>query len=176
MTKKLIHILLITLLILVGVTIFARFFNGTNENTNEYTDLPENNGSYSDIVPYSEDTGFAILQKKGGYAQVRDFISDEDTYEFTPGTLVLGKAEGLKGTEYEIFYFKEDGSITVSLLTEPLHTIRLLAEKELLESLGVSEETLCSFDVWVSVPREVSEIYSGRNLGLSFCEGSITLD
>ena len=174
MTKKLIIILIGIIWLLIAVVIISAFVK-RDVDDGQYTQLPDNDGLYTESTRPSDTSGPTILQKGGGYTQVRDFMSDEDTYEFTPTTVVLGKAEGLQGSEYEIFYFPEDGSVTISLLSEPLHTIRLLAEEELLISLGVGEYELCNFDVWVSAPGDVSEIYSGRNLGLSFCEGSITL-
>jgi hypothetical protein len=76
---------------------------------------------------------------------------------------------------FEIFFFGDyGGSITVSLLDEDLRFARGRAEAVLQERLGVDGVLeLCSYDIRVTTPLFVSEEYSGRNLGLSACPGSV---
>ena len=176
MKKQFLWVLII-LFMFGGLLLTAFFFSQevVRENENVPTELPETVDDIPQSIPSVDQTS-AILSKGGQRVIVRDFTHDADTYEFTPTTVVVGGQEGIDGELYKIFYFPEDGSVTVSLMATPFGFARELAVKELQESFGISQTELCAFDIWVSVPDNVSELYSGQNLGLSLCPGSVSLE
>jgi len=45
----------------------------------------------------------------------------------------------------------------------------------LLQQLGISEQDACRLRYSVSVPFSVNPLYSGKNLGFSFCPGATPL-
>ena len=73
---------------------------------------------------------------------------------------------------YALLYFPEDQSFTVSLYSEPLAEKRIAAEQELLALLGITSDEACLLRHVVMTPWWVSEFYSGKNLGFSFCPGA----
>lgn len=74
-----------------------------------------------------------------------------------------------KDNRFDVTYISSGGNFIIGILQEPIEENRLVAERAFLSGLGISEAQACRLTVWVGVPREVSEAYSGRNLGLSFC-------
>lgn len=119
----------------------------------------------------------SVQTKSGERVQVRDFTNDEgvELLEGEERSYRIGAEEGPNGPLFEIFFFGDyGGSITVSLLDEDLRFARGRAEAVLQERLGVDGVLeLCSYDIRVTTPLFVSEEYSGRNLGLSACPGSV---
>lgn len=80
-------------------------------------------------------------------------------------------------TTYSVVFSENNNSFAVGLLVEPIAQARRDAELYLQSMLGVEQrELLCLLDVYVGVPYTVNEFYSGQNLGLSFCPGSVQLD
>jgi len=131
-----------------------------------------------DIVPLP-----TIVTKTGTTIATRDFLLDEDVVLIDEALEVymIASEPGPDGTLYEIFYFKGGGGgITISLLNPDLAYIRNLAETDLQNKLDVSLLRLCALQISVTVPRSVSpnltaEDYSGIDLGLPSCPGSIAL-
>lgn len=170
----------VVVVVLVATLVFRIVFLSDAPTSSQYPELPDVSlgefDSNDQTEPGTVLSGPSVLSVTGQRVQVRDFSNDADTFVFTPETIVLGEEEGLVDTQYRIFYFPEDGSITISLLSEPLHISRELAQEELATSLGLSEALLCSFTIRVTTPRTVSDPYAGRNLGLSFCDTSVSLN
>ncbi len=76
---------------------------------------------------------------------------------------------------YGIVY-GNDGTLTIGLFAEPLSATRLLAETKLRELMeGVPDDILCLLPVSVGVPDTMDSSFVGRELGLSFCPGAVTL-
>ena len=120
-----------------------------------------------------------ISLENGGMIRARDFLQDEDTFELSDDGIYSfssSQKQGKIGDSYNIYYDDLDGSIIVSLRSVPLSTSRFLAEISLKQDTGLSEDDLCTANILVNTPLEVSPGYSGRNLGLSFCPGSVSLE
>jgi len=120
-----------------------------------------------------------ISLENGGVVRARDFLQDEDTFELSDDGIYLfssSRKKGKIGDSYNTYYDDLDGSIIVSLRSVPLSTSRFLAEISLKQDTGLSEADLCEANILVNTPLEVSPEYSGRNLGLSFCKGSVSLE
>ncbi len=121
----------------------------------------------------------------GGTMLVRDFGRDSDTYAdpVNRGYYYLGyhtqqdqrDQTANQNQPYIVEYINQTNYFNISLLAEPLGQTRLAAEQSLMTRLGVSQAQLCQLDYMVSVPSYVSEVYSSRNLGFSFCTGSVPL-
>ena len=97
--------------------------------------------------------------------------------EVHEGVVALNSVTNVDGTIfYEIYYYPERAFLLVSIQSEPVGVARELAEEDLLKILTVPRDELCKLNISVSVPWLVSERYGGRELGLSFCPGSVQLD
>lgn len=175
--KKILLIFAVCVVLVLGVGVIGLLVNDTEPEV-RVTTLPEiPSGERPEITTRQEDTAVRVSQKDGKSVIVRDFLTDTDTYEVSDdGIYVIGSLEQEIGDQYKIYYFDFDGSITVSLLSEPLALSRKLAEEELKESLGMTEGQLCDAVVVVNTPAFISDPYSGRDLGLSFCPGSVSLE
>lgn len=117
--------------------------------------------------------GTPLLTKSGRLVDGGDFLeqSQVELWDESNETYLIA-SEGNGADElYQIFYFA-GGGITVSLLDENLRFARERAEAELERVLGMSQIGICSLQVRVTVPGRVSEMYSGRDLGISYCPGA----
>ena len=79
------------------------------------------------------------------------------------------------GKQYLITYVGDSGYFIVSLLQEPIGAARKAAEADLMNQLGVSQDAMCNLNYMVAVPWSVNQVYSGMNLGFSFCPGAVVL-
>ncbi len=89
---------------------------------------------------------------------------------YTSDERQLGKEAG-----FSMSYFSEDGSIAIDVSGKPLATYREKASRYLLEELQITEAEACTLNVYVGVTYETDQALSGKNLGLSFCPGSVEL-
>jgi hypothetical protein len=78
-------------------------------------------------------------------------------------------------TRYSIIYTDNDEGFTIALFQEPLGVVRKEAEVKLLGLLGITENDACNLKYDLGVPYSVSEQYSGKNLGFSFCPNAVLL-
>jgi hypothetical protein len=118
----------------------------------------------------------AVLATKAGEALVVDNLlgtsgltetSNDGLYEYRAGDTF--------NSRYTIAYHEFDGSIIVSLQSQPLANVRREAEQALLQLTRLPQSTLCELTILVTTPISVSQTFSGQNLGLSFCPGSVPL-
>ena len=117
----------------------------------------------------------------GGSVSVPDFTKDREPVAGFEGSyydLVYG-SEPIFGNEeysFEIQYDETRAEFLVVLTEEPLGESRREAEEFLKNKLSLTEEALCTLNVFVAVPLDVNELYSQYpNLGLSFCPSSVPL-
>lgn len=119
----------------------------------------------------SNQTGTYVRDRTGTMIPVKNFKNEAirpDVYG--EDTLLVAESVGGDGQVFhQIFYYVPDGSITISLLSEPLSNARANAEAEIRSLLGLSDDDICTLDIRVTVPLSVNEALSGRNLGLGFC-------
>lgn len=117
-----------------------------------------------------------VLTKAGTKWKTRDFLHDADVelYSEAGEIYLLDEERGVEGAIYQNFYYKNGGGIVVSLQSQDLPYARARAEEALQKRLGLTVLEMCALMVSVTVPIAVSEDYSGMDLGLSFCPGSIT--
>lgn len=151
-------------------------------NTGTQTPTGGTNGSTS-VTPGGDQTipgqGIIVGTEGGGSVQVNDFKNDSATVSDTnnPGHYYLAGGLDPTGSDvsYSIFYVESDQSFNITLLKEPIGETRIQAETELMQKLGISQSDMCRLRYWVGVPNFVNAIYSGKNLGFSFCPGATPL-
>jgi hypothetical protein len=71
---------------------------------------------------------------------------------------------------YSIFYNGAQDEFQISILAEPVTEVRVAAERELLDKLGISQDDACELRVYVTGPVSVDQQFDGHtNLNLTFC-------
>lgn len=88
----------------------------------------------------------------------------------TTGNAILAEQEN-----YILEYFPENHTFNITLLGNNLRESRITAEQELLRQFSITQEQACSLKVMVGTIVSVSQEFSGRQLGLSFCPGRVDL-
>ncbi len=76
---------------------------------------------------------------------------------------------------YTLEYFADGKTFNITLLDKNLRQARLDAEKDLLDRFQITQEQACSLSVNVGTVIGVSQEFSGRSLGLSFCSNRVDL-
>lgn len=131
-----------------------------------------------DEQPGGKNEMVRLLKPDGSFEAVPDFTKGKQRidqgegyyhYRLTTNQETLGP-----DAPYDIIY-DGDGSISIGIFKEPLKDTRKAAEAELLRLVGIDEAEACSLVIMVFVPVSVNSQYSGNDLGLSFCPGSVTL-
>jgi len=87
----------------------------------------------------------------------------------TGENLVVIKEEA----QYTIVHFPNDQGFIISLSNQPVKIAREIAEKNFLDTLGVTKEQACMLKVSLVIPRGVDYELSGKNYHLSFCPNGI---
>ncbi len=137
--------------------------------------VPTQGGSAED--PNIPEVTTVVALGTGGSILVKDFRKDPSTLvaPHIPGHYFISGGIDNPDAVYATIYIESDRSFTITLLQEPLGQNRLLAEKELMQKLGISESDMCQLVYSVLVPYSVNQIYAGKNLGFSFCSGAALL-
>jgi hypothetical protein len=117
--------------------------------------------------------------------QTLNFVNDPTTVKdpINPGYYYLGYHvnEGISdptatdNPPYIITYISATHYFNITLLQEPIGTVREEMQQYLMMRLGISQDGMCRLDYMVSVPWRVNQVYSGKNLGFSFCPGATKL-
>lgn len=145
-----------------------------------------------DTMPVGPDNnvsdGLQIFDINGVPLQVKNFLLNETTRPDPINTgryLLAGNLQICADeqyacqagpvVDYNIYYDERYGSFTVALLNEPVGEVRLLMERALLQLLGLAPTDLCRLNYYVGTPSDVNSVFSGGNLGFSFCPGSTPL-
>lgn len=118
----------------------------------------------------------SIQTLNSGTVNTKNFLADSETKEdrSNTGYYFLGN-QPESPHSYVIVYIAETNYFNISLLQEPIRDARTDAEAYLLEHLGISKEQLCTLNYMVSTPDSVNNVFSGTNLGFSFCPNSVKL-
>lgn len=131
------------------------------------------------------DVGRVSLEvKNGATVSARNFIKDpavtqdsSNKGEYYIG-YTLDPSVDVSSSEvapYVIVYNDSTHFFTISLLREPISSVRKDAEQYLMKTLGINTAGMCALKYTVSVPNRVNSIYAGTNLGFSFCHGATVL-
>jgi len=117
-----------------------------------------------------------IETKDGNVMEVHDIRSLPEALD--KGSGFYGYEAASNNTSYVTFgilYSSFDDSFAVSLTREPLKIAREDAQKFLMKSLNIDEAGVCKLRAFVSVPAEINLQLAGKDLGFSFCPGSVEL-
>ena len=181
MSKSLLLKGLILTAIFLTIAVFSFIFLG---DTDETVDVPDTTFPDVDIIDVNEPTisqeGEHIptlkLKDSGGRISVRNFLSDPNVKKLADDFYQITSSGDNDGEFSSSYYYTDDGGIILLLTREPLSVARLLAENELRLLLQLPDESLCGLEILVQTNRYVNINYAGRNLGLSFCPGSVSLE
>ena len=174
MNKKLLIIGLVLGIIVLLIAIFQMKPDSTR--TTEIQDQ-ENFEAYNNkyVEPEMTPKGeLAIETVSGSKISVPDIRTNLETVTFD-GQDFKFYDSGDGSAAYELLYFSGDSSFLISLESEPLRDARNAGEIKLLDKLGISAAEACQLKIRVATNIRVSEMYAGKELGLSFCPGSVAL-
>ena len=124
-------------------------------------------------TPGGTEASLPIVLRDGSTISIPDFTKDTqpEWASADAGYQVVGNEDA----PYQVIYFPDGSGFLVSLLQEPLGQSRLDAETALRQKLRLTNDELCKLSSEVGTTISVNETYAGRELGLSFCPGSVKL-
>jgi hypothetical protein len=139
----------------------------------------ENKEAKPTQAPTPREAGATILLTltDGRTVSVPDFTYNRPQIDAEEVTYVL-LTQTPEGVEEDARYgivFGTDSTFTIGLFSEPLGENRTIAEAKLIELLGLPQNALCKLDISIGVPDTIEGPYKGKNLGVSFCPGSVSL-
>lgn len=180
--KKILPFFGILLLLMLLAAVFMLFRNNDATAPEPAPDTP--GFPLTGQVPGSTEQSqgeMTVSLYDGSTAIVSDFLANPDTGKdpVNEGYYYIGY-QPLGGGEpgdapYRISYVAESSDFNITLLKEPIGEVRGEAERYLQSMLMTSPEVMCRLKYVVSVPYAVNAIYSGTNLGFSFCPGAVVL-
>ncbi len=149
---------------------------GSSSGTGErFAVLPESTvgtGAAPEVV--QADSYLAIETSAGGVL-IRDVRQRPEATAMGDDLYALTSLAATTSTPFGITFNATDGTFAIGLEAEPLGATRRAAEAYFLSLVGVGESDACLLDVYVGTVARVNEFYAGRNLGFSFCAGSVPL-
>ncbi len=158
----------------VGVRLLLSASDATSE---QFADLPDASVERPD-APYAvtEDGSYIAIEKADGSAVlIRDVRKRPEATPMGDALYALTSLDATTSTPFGITFNELDGTFAIGLDAEPLGATRTAAEVYFLSMVGIPEQDACALDVYVGTVARVNEFYAGRNLGFSFCEGSVPL-
>ena len=113
-------------------------------------------------------TNTKIIQTSQGPINVQDYT--QHPVQVTNDAIVIEQTN-----DYQILNFKADNSFLITLLAEPIGQSRTTAENAFLKDLNITQTQACELNVSVKTTEAVDPVYSGHELGMSFCPNSVSL-
>lgn len=177
MKKILIGVLILSF---IGMLAFIFFSDKQTQSPENFADL---NPTVVDIEEEIAEEPVPDAAKKidiittdGGVLSVPDIRALPEAYDAGSGFYAFeGAWEIDRITNFGIMYSTFDDSFAIALTLPPLKEARRDAENYLMQKLGLSQSEMCRLNANVLVPASVSLAYAGKNLGFSFCPGSVDL-
>lgn len=176
MKKTLLLVAIIGIALGILYAFFMLFTGRSDETVRQPTggnvSIPPRAGSRDIPQGQGNDRTILVRTATGAKISVRDFRNDLFAERIGDNNYLLRDTNSSSTAIYEILYAGNDGGVIIALRKEPLRDTRLRAEAALTRHLNVSREKLCDLSISVSVARDVSAFYAGRELGISTCPGS----
>jgi len=170
-------ILWVGFIIVLSVTALIFKYNFGSIQTSSVDDvptrLPINAGQ--PIDQYDTSLKLLAIETPQGTVSMDDPRQMEETSAMGSGIFSLTTLDNTNPYNFGIIFNEKNGSFAIGLEKEPIAQARLDAEAYIQRALGISKEDMCLLNVFVGVPYSVNEFFSGKNLGLSFCPGSVSL-
>lgn len=146
---------------------------GSNE---QYADFPVSPGEpTNDPYAVTDSGSYIAIETVAGGVLIRDVRERPEAAPLGMGLFALTSLEGTTSTPFGITFNETDGTFAIGLEAEPLGATRKAAEAYFMSLIGIPPEDACALDVYVGTIGRVNEFYGGKNLGLSFCSGSVPL-
>ena len=108
-------------------------------------------------------------------SQVTDITKLPEVVDIGDGMYSLNGTRSNPQANFSLVYSNIDNSYSIAILAEPVAGNRIEASKYFLELLQTDEATACTLNVYMGTVAAINENLSGKNLGLSFCPGSMQL-
>ena len=108
------------------------------------------------------------IQTPNGSIKVSDFT--KNPISTTTDAVIIAQT-----TDYQILNYKIDKSFFITLLSQPLKQARANAEQALVSNLKITQDQACELNISVKTTKDIDPVYSGHELGLSFCPNFVIL-
>ncbi len=172
--KKILYIIIpIILLVFVLIMVFFAL------NHTSSTPTPSTTSVFPSSGVATSSTSITVTASNGTSIQTKDFLADPATAPdpVNNGYYYLGYNNfgGQTDVPYMIEYISSTKYFNIELLQEPLGSNRKSAETYLMEHLNITQQQMCNLNYTIGVPDSVNPVYSGENLGFSFCPGAVKL-
>jgi hypothetical protein len=169
MAKK--FILIAGILMILGSVAVLFFRSPSLSPTGAQRDGEEDGGAISGELSKLPDTDISAGFPKGDTVEIGTPLGSVRTKNFYLRAVGGDEASVtiLKKTEYFISYSTLDSGFWIAITSKDFSVNRALAERDFLETLGVTQSDACRLDVMVSVPYNVDPARAGQRYGLSFC-------
>lgn len=136
------------------------------------------NGQTSAPAPAGERV--SIINRDGATVSVKAFLPDANatstrSVDATGPSPVIPLYWPEEKGLFSIVYNSNNNFFGVTLLEEPIGEARLQAEAYLIRLLDIPAPDACRLNYTVGVSASLNPIYSGKNLGFSFCPGAVKL-
>ena len=123
------------------------------------------------------ESGLITLITQDGEVQINDVRSLPNVIQMSNARYEIRTPDADEFfNPFTINFAADSGTFAISLSEEPLAETRRRMEVFLQNILGISSSDMCKLKVYVGVNVYVNEYFSGKNLGFSFCPGSVALD
>ena len=101
--------------------------------------------------------------KTGGTIELKNFYPQ--AVKTLPGYVVIKETP-----YYRLIFYEADTSFVISIINANVPTARAVAELEVPDTLGISQQEACQLRISIGVSLHVSETYGGKSYGLGFCQ------
>ncbi len=180
-------VLLVILVVIMGI-LLAQNSKQTSPSTNTSSEFPLGNSRNPTEASTSTAGNTSVPSVLGGTIATSDFIHNGTTVQdienptnyYLAGSLGYCLSNGscpsgASSTDFNVVYSTQNQSFIISLLQEPLGSSREEAQQFLMNTLGISEQSMCNLKYFVLTAVSVNSALAGENLGFSFCPGAIAL-
>lgn len=162
MREKIRTILAILAAIMLILAIYIYIKNSSQKQIEIPNDQNENKDTPLFPVPDKNEEKFTIKTSEGS-------VDIQNIYKNSLDTL-SGEGVAFKDTdEYYIAYYPEDQGFLIVIMNSDINRARQNAEKEFVNTLGITNDQACKLKVSLTVPISVNKEAAGGNYGLSFC-------
>lgn len=187
--KRTLILIGLTIVLIIGIWFFFVVLGNAPEQTPRYSDFPGAQGGQSTGSggqgqqpgsPINEPNGAGTMPLEtdsGAVVYVNDIVSLPNTKQMSSDSYELGPFSlNNYDPEYNIVFYEQNESFAISLRREPLQQNRIEVETYLQKQLGISRTEMCQLKVYLGTSVDFNPFYGGKDLGFSFCPGSVQLE
>ncbi len=112
---------------------------------------------------------------EGSVVKVNNPTQSTNFDAVTDGVYISDEKKLGSDVGFSVAFYEEDGSFAIDITGKPTALYRQKASEYILETLQISETEACKLNVYIGVTFATDPNLSGKNLGLSFCPGSVQI-